>query len=349
MATPKKQKNGKWHTQVYIGRDKNGKRIIKSITANTKAECIYLASKVKVEGEIQASLSPTVREIVEQYVDSIEQVASPTTIRGYHMTLRHGFKSLMEMHVDDVTEIVMQNAISEESQRVTQYGKPMSPKSVRNEYGLIEVALRKVCGKTFTVKLPQEVVKIKEYPLPSEIMEAIKGTDVELPCLLAMWLSLSMSEIRGLDCSSIRDGVLHVEQVRVDGENGSVLKATGKVGSRIRNHKLPTYLLNLINSTTAYIKYAETGENQPLIPMSRNEIYKHWKKICTLKGWQMTFHDLRSVSASVMLMLGIPDKYALQRGGWSSDHIYKRVYQQTFDSERQAVDRRIDEYFEQFL
>jgi hypothetical protein len=46
-----------------------------------------------------------------------------------------------------------------------------------------------------------------------------------------------------------------------------------------------------------------------------------------------------------MLFLGIPDKYAMERGGWSTDNILKSVYQQTYSSEREVVDRKIDDYF----
>ena len=59
----------------------------------------------------------------------------------------------------------------------------------------------------------------------------------------------------------------------------------------------------------------------------------------------MTYHDLRSLNASIMLMLGVPDKYAMERGGWSTDSILKSVYQQTFTSERKRVDSVIDDYF----
>jgi phage integrase family protein len=44
-------------------------------------------------------------------------------------------------------------------------------------------------------------------------------------------------------------------------------------------------------------------------------------------------------------MLGVPDKYAMERGGWSTDSILKSVYQQTFTSERKRVDSVIDDYF----
>ena len=59
----------------------------------------------------------------------------------------------------------------------------------------------------------------------------------------------------------------------------------------------------------------------------------------------MTFHDLRHLNASVMLMLGVPDKYAIERGGWSTEYVLKNVYQQTFSSERQRIDNLIDDYF----
>lgn len=51
------------------------------------------------------------------------------------------------------------------------------------------------------------------------------------------------------------------------------------------------------------------------------------------------------MNASVMLALNVPDKYAMERGGWSTNNIMKSVYQHTFSAERKAVDDRIDDYF----
>ena len=50
-----------------------------------------------------------------------------------------------------------------------------------------------------------------------------------------------------------------------------------------------------------------------------------------------------------MLMFGIPDKYAMERGGWSSSSVLKRVYQHTFSEERRQVDERIDGFFNDLL
>ena len=75
-------------------------------------------------------------------------------------------------------------------------------------------------------------------------------------------------------------------------------------------------------------------------------IYKSFKLRVTRAGYpDMTFHDLRHLNASVMLMLGVPDKYAMERGGWSTTSTLKNVYQETFSDERRIYDDRIDDYF----
>ena len=47
--------------------------------------------------------------------------------------------------------------------------------------------------------------------------------------------------------------------------------------------------------------------------------------------------------------MGIPDRYAQERGGWSTPNVMRTVYQHTFSSERLAVDDKVNEYFEKSL
>jgi len=63
----------------------------------------------------------------------------------------------------------------------------------------------------------------------------------------------------------------------------------------------------------------------------------------------MRFHDLRHLNASVMVKLGIPDKYAMERGGWATNQTLKNVYQHTFSEERNVVDQKIDAYLTDIL
>ena len=82
-----------------------------------------------------------------------------------------------------------------------------------------------------------------------------------------------------------------------------------------------------------------------IVPLSRKTLYSRYTKLMKKHHINITFHDLRHLNASIMLMLGIPDKYAMERGGWSTDCILKSVYQQTFSSERKKIDKIIDSYF----
>ena len=59
----------------------------------------------------------------------------------------------------------------------------------------------------------------------------------------------------------------------------------------------------------------------------------------------MRFHDLRHLKVA----LGVPDLYAMERGGWKTKSTLNRVYQHTLSAERQALDQKIDQYFESLL
>ena len=74
-----------------------------------------------------------------------------------------------------------------------------------------------------------------------------------------------------------------------------------------------------------------------------------FQKLMKEQGVKMTFHDLRHLNASVMLMLGVPDKYAMERGGWSTTSTLKSVYQHTFSEERKQADTMIDTFFNDII
>ena len=61
------------------------------------------------------------------------------------------------------------------------------------------------------------------------------------------------------------------------------------------------------------------------------------------------FHDLRHVQASVMLALGVPDKYAMERMGHASTNMLKTVYQHTMKSKSEEVADIVDTFFSEKL
>ena len=203
------------------------------MTANTKTECAYKAAQLKAQGLQKAPEKLTVGEAVDRYIASCETL-SPTTLSGYRKIRRTMFQDLMDVDLAELNTNTLQKAINAEMKRKSARGYNLSAKTIKNAYGLISASLRYVSGLTYQVKLPKEDPKFIELPDPAEVIEAIRDTEIELPCMLALWLSLSMSEVRGLKYSSIRNGCIYIDQVVVDVDGRPVEKKRGKVATRNR-------------------------------------------------------------------------------------------------------------------
>lgn len=60
-------------------------------------------------------------------------------------------------------------------------------------------------------------------------------------------------------------------------------------------------------------------------------------KLRNKHGLTVRFHDLRHYCASLMLALGVPDLYAMERMGHSPTHMLKSVYQHTMKDKQDEV------------
>ena len=348
MATKaRKLPSGNYRSQVsFTGKD--GKREYKSFTASTKKEAELLAAAFEMEKERLAKIPNwTLGEAIDQYIEMKRPTASPTTITGYEKIRNHSFDSIMNIPIGKLTEDMLQVAVHEEMNRPSRRGGVQSAKSVKNAYGLVSSVLNQYLpGSIFRVNLPKTARQIRSLPSPSDIFQAVKGSKIELACLLAMWLSLSESEIRGLTKSKSidveKDGTFYltIREVVVWADGHYQRKALAKTDKRIRRHKVPPYIKDLIDQV----------EDDIIVPYIPSVLLRNLQRLLRENGLpEITFHDLRHVNASVMAMLHIPDVYAQERGGWASDHIMKSVYMETFSKERQAVDATIDHYFEAFI
>lgn len=345
-------KRGKsWQVRVYDYTDDAGKQHNRSFTAPTKAEAEYLASEFKRSKRNRKHIGSemTVGDAVDRYVE-LKALLSPTTLTAYRKVRKFAFPELMETRITRLSDEVIQQAINKEVLRIGQKGRPLSPKTVKNEYAVVSGALKEVCHLQFYVTLPKVQRHIIDIPEVEEVMKAIIGSDIELPCLLALWLSFSMSEIRGLMCSDIKDGYITINRVKVETDQGQVVKNTAKVETRLRKHKIPPYIMQLINDTSAYQKWLKSAENGFLVPTNRKSIYVRWKTICKEHNLgDLSFHKLRHLNCSVMASLGISEKVMLERGGWKTSYVPKSVYTHTFTSDREQADALIDSYFADFL
>ena len=248
---------------------------------------------------------------------------------------------------DDTVQIEINKEIKRKNQ---QTGNPLSAKTIRNEWALVSAALKSQCNLIFNIKLPKVQRPPKELPDPKIVIDAVKGTDIELPCLLSIWLSFSLSEIRGFKCSSIRNGKIYVDQVLVTVDGISQEKKDAKVETRKRSQSVPKYIMDLIKKQENYKEYKKTDKDSYLVPMTQNLLYHRYKKIMAPLGIDISFHDLRHMFASIMLTkLQLPEKVVQEEGGWSTPSIMKSVYSNTFTDSRKDADSKRDEFFESLI
>lgn len=359
MARAKKLPSGNWRVQVFLGTDENGKNIMKSITAPSKREAEFQAAEMKLKWDRERDLETmTLRDACVKYIEYKKKRREYTTISGYNIILDNGFGDLMDIPVKSITTRMLQDSIDKEAQRECNRkpGVKISNKTLKNEFGFIRSVLRyhKIdVINGFVAEYPKSDDKgIRELPRPVTIYNAVLQTgddELLLAVLLAMWLSYSQSEIKGLRMSSVSDdGEFITINETVTMVNGKTIrKKRGKVQTRLRRHRLPQIIKDLINSTCKG-KVAD----DPIIDLNRNQMYKRFiralERNAGITG--ISFHDLRHISATSAALAGVSDKMLEQYGGWSDgSSVLQSVYKETLAGEREQADKLINEFFENEL
>ena len=322
--------SGRWRCQIMV----DGRRIDVIEDDPAVAHAKALAVKVGLLEEAKPVQALTVGEAIDRYIESKDAVLSPATVAGYRRIRENALQAVMSIRLGELTQERVQRAVN-------QMARDKSPKSVRNAHGLLSAALAEYRpDMVLRTTLPQKQKYDASIPSDEDIgkiMQAAAGTDMELPILLAVWLGLRVSEIRGLTWSCVSDGIIHIKQAIVEGENGPEIKGT-KTYSGDRRLRLPTYLADLIA--------VQPHIDDHIIHMSGQAIYKRFTRMCEKAGLpHFRFHDLRHANASVMLALGVPDKYAMERMGHATSNMLKTVYQHTMRSKQDEVADMVDDYF----
>lgn len=328
----KKLPSGNWRARAYY--TEKGEKKCKSFTAETKKEAEYLASMFLMKRKEKAKCGMTLGEAVDEYINNKENILSPTTTASYRKIKKNNLMELCDIPVSELEP-------EEVQKHFNKLALTKSPKTLSNIHGLLASVLKVYAPEiNLNTTLPKKQKKIKTFPEVTQIINAVRDTEIELPCLLAIWQGLRMSEVRGIKKSDIIDGILTINRVIVTVDRKDIVKEETKTIESRRQLKLPEYILQLI----------ENVSSEYITEMSSSAIYKKLRKILSENNLPLIcFHDLRHLNASVMLALGVPDKYAMERGGWSSPNVLKSVYQHTFTKERQEVDNKIDDYFNSLM
>ena len=333
--------NGTYFTHESKGGHPDGKRNRRMFTGSTEDEVYFKATKW-LKGIEEEERNPyTVREAMLQFIDSRSRVLEPTTLCCYREMLRNKLQYIMDIKIEDLTARDIQIAINVDAQR-------LGYKSIKNAVGFLRAVLNAndITIKMGSIRLPKKEVRERRLPSADVIYAIVKGTSSELPVLLAMWLSLRIGEVAGLQFCDI-DPVqmrLYVRREIVKVDSGWAEIDHCKTVKSMRYVNLPAYIYALIQQVPH-----QSGTDH-IVPFTPNTIRKRFKKLLEAHGLEeIRFHDLRHIFASTTAMLNIPEKYAMEMGGWSTPDVYKNVYQETFDSERNKADSVIDGYFNEII
>ena len=330
VPTPKQLPSGSW--TVYLRAEGQ------SVTEPTRELCLARARAVRA-GFIEAKKTAggmTLGAAYDAYMEARQGVISPSTYGGYVKLKRSTFVRLMEQNISRVTSEQVQREISQ----MALEGK--SRKYIANAVGLLSSVLRVYAPDVkLDVRLPQkrkaEPRKIEDDEI-SAIMAAVRGTVIELPVLMGLWLGMRMSEIRGARFEDIRNGRLHICRAVVTDIDGKPTEKPPKTFSGDRWVDLPPEILALIT--------AQGRSEGYIVEMSGQAIYKKFTRVLEKAGIEhCRFHDLRHANAAVMVRLGVDSRYAQERNGWASDRMYKQVYGYTMGDKMSDVSASIDSYF----
>lgn len=330
VPTPKQLPSGSW--TVYLRAEGQ------SVTEPTRELCLARARAVRA-GFIEAKKTAggmTLGAAYDAYMEARQGVISPSTYGGYVKLKRSTFVRLMAQDISRITSEQVQREISQ----MALEGK--SRKYIANSVGLLSSVLRAYAPDVkLDVRLPQkrkaEPRKIEDDEIGA-IMAAVRGTVIELPVLMGLWLGMRMSEIRGARFEDIHNGRLHICRAVVTDIDGKPTEKPPKTFSGDRWVDLPPEILALIT--------AQGRSEGYIVEMSGQAIYKKFTRVLEKAGIEhCRFHDLRHANAAVMVRLGVDSRYAQERNGWASDRMYKQVYGYTMGDKMSDVSASIDSYF----
>ena len=335
MAKAKKLPSGNWRVRVFSHKDRDGKAHYESFTAATRAEAEMQAAEFAATRKRKKRNDLTVSEAIDGYIKAKTWFLSPSTINGYMKLQTTRYKRIEHLKLTELDNETMQTYISKLSSKV-------SPKTVRNAYALLSSSIGMYePDLTFKVSFPAKKKTKPVSPSDDDVRKlyADAGPRMKIYMGFAM-IGLRRGEICALEYSDIVDGVAHVHRDMVeDPEGGWIIKEIPKTSESDRYVRLPGELLGRIG----------TG-NGRIVTCAPNAITEGFVRLRKKHNLSIRFHDLRHYFASIAAVLGVPDIYAADLGGWSRNaDVMKSVYQNNIESMSDYYGRQMAEHMDKIM
>lgn len=369
-------KNGRVY-QVIIEKPPNavtGKRERKYFTVRgTKKEAEKFLRDTISEMENGTYIKPTsvtVKDWVNEWYSTYQKpYRSDSTLRSYRYQLdNYIIPSFGTIPIQNLSTMQIQKWVNDLSKKSPVSHKPMKARTVKNIFLNLSAAMEQAakldmirknpCKNVLLPKKSTHLVEVYDEKEIETLISCLKGTDLEVPIMLALSLGLRRGELIALRWENVDldNGVVHITENRVEGLKGEVITKSPKSQAGIRDIPLSPSLITMLKKHK--IKYFEkqlkygVGKNkndyvvcqkngQPYKPFSFTKKFRTFLDKNNLR--HIRLHDLRHTNASVMLSQGISPKVAQQRLGHSDFSTTMNIYSHVMKSMETEAAQKLDD------
>lgn len=315
----KQKPNGKWFIQLRL-KDGDGIQRSEYILRDTKAACEAAAAEIKYGLKKAPKSFGTLREAVDEYIDSRRGVLSPSTIRGYSQLAGRYFQELMDR---DMTSVNWQRAVN---------SLDVSAKTKRNAWGLFSAAMaaRGFKPDVLIARSPRRDMPFLTADQIQTFLTVVRDSDVEIAALLALH-SLRRSELMALSADDIdlRRRIIRIRGAVVQQEDGTWVRTElNKTDGSSRD--VPIMIPRLEELITAL----EAGT--PVIRCASHLTERINQRCQAAELPAVGLHGLRRSFASLAYSLGLNERETMAIGGWANLQTVHKHY--VYLSDQQVSD-----------
>ncbi|MBR2507253.1 MAG: site-specific integrase [Bacilli bacterium] len=340
-------------------------RIYKTINGTKKqAEKVMRTMIEELENQTYvADNKLTVASWVIKWSDLFLKDLSPTTLQGYQYQIESYIvnQDIGKIRLQDLTTADVQKWVNDMHKESPISHKPMSAKTVKNIYHNLSAALDKavnldlvkknVCKAVVLPKTQKYSAEIYDENEVQTLLQAIRGTDMEVPLMIDISLGLRRGELLGLKWKHIdfEKGLVSIEdnvvEVKKEIASDRVMTKSPKSLSGQRVIPISSSLISFLKSARRnyLIQKLKMGNQfydgdyvvcqpngKPFKPASFSSKFNGFLSKNGLK--HIRLHDLRHTNATLMLMQGISPKVAQMRLGHSDYSTTMNIYSHVLKS-----------------
>ncbi|MBO8170195.1 MAG: site-specific integrase [Thermoanaerobacteraceae bacterium] len=362
MAHISKRKDGRWQAVIELPPDpKTGKRRQKWLYADTRQEVKRLANELEAKiasGNYTEPTKLTVEGYLLQWLEVYCKKLSPTTVDGYRIYIeKHINPFLGKIKLQKLKPIDIQKFYNSEKE------KGYSNTTILQEHRILHRAFKEAVRNSLIERNPCDMVdppklddfqpKIYDQDKFNKLLNAIAGTEDEIPVLLAGLLGLRRGEVFGLRWSDInfQEKTLSVRQTLVYA-NGELKFKPPKTKKSVRTITIPDGLIPILKEhrkrqlkaqleSETYKEYGLVCCRKDGDKINPRSYSRHFKDLLKKHGLpHIRLHDLRHFNATMMLKYGIDVKIAAERLGHSTPSTTQKIYQHVLkDMDMEAAEK----------